>query len=151
MDYTIGGTLEILPMGIYVNDNNMANILSLKEMADYFRVDMYNKKDHTMLVYYNKDKANRFKECRKGLYYLDVSNPEIIPLTTESGNTDYSLLSTVNVNMEFFTCEDIEGADREHDLKNILGLIINFPVLSDDMRRAHASYWPATAILKGKW
>ena len=30
MDYTMRGTLDILPMDIYVNDNSMANILSLK-------------------------------------------------------------------------------------------------------------------------
>ena len=30
MDYTMRGILDILPMDIYVNDNSMANILSLK-------------------------------------------------------------------------------------------------------------------------
>ena len=28
--YTMSGTLEILPMSIYVNDNSMANTLSLQ-------------------------------------------------------------------------------------------------------------------------
>ena len=40
MDYTMRGTMEILPMGIYVNDNSMENTLSLKEVADSFRVTM---------------------------------------------------------------------------------------------------------------
>ena len=75
MEYTMMGTLDILPMGINVNDNSMANILHLKEVADYFRVTMDNKEDHTMLVHYSKDTAYRFKECENGLYYLDVSNP----------------------------------------------------------------------------
>ena len=42
-----------------------------------------------MLVHCRKDKAYRFKEFGKGLYYLNISNPETIPLTTESGNTEY--------------------------------------------------------------
>ena len=43
MDYTTRGTLDILPMGIYVNDNSMANILSLKEVVDSFRVTINTK------------------------------------------------------------------------------------------------------------
>ena len=117
-----------------------------------------------MLVQYSKDKTNRFKECWKGLYYINVANPEITILTTERGNTDYSFLYTVNSNMEYFTREDIEGASRAPDMQHILGwpsnqqlikaltkdLIINCPVLSDDVRRAFAIYGPASDILKGE-
>ena len=75
MYYTMRGTLDILPMGIYVNDNSMANILYLKEVGDSLRVNMDIKEDHEMLFHYSKDNAYCFKECGKGLYYLDVSNP----------------------------------------------------------------------------
>ena len=57
MDYTITSTLDVLHMGIYVNDNSMANILSLKEVAYSFRMTMDIKADHAMLVHYIKDKA----------------------------------------------------------------------------------------------
>ena len=53
MDYTIRGTLEILPMYIYVNDNFAANILSLKELANSFRITMDTKENHAMLVHYS--------------------------------------------------------------------------------------------------
>ena len=53
-----------------------------------------------MLFHYIKDKSYRFNGCGKILYCLIVSNPEIAPLTTESGNTNYYFLSTVNANME---------------------------------------------------
>ena len=43
MNYTIRGTLDILPMGIYVNYNSMVNILYIKEVADYFRGTIDNK------------------------------------------------------------------------------------------------------------
>ena len=75
MECTMRGTLDILHMDIYVNDNYMSKILYLKEVANYFRVTMDNKEDHTMLVQYNKDKSYRFKEFGKGLYNIDASNP----------------------------------------------------------------------------
>ena len=100
MDYTLMGTLEILPMGIYVSYNYMANILSLKEAADYLRMNTDTKEYHTMLFHYIKDKYYRFNGCGKSLYYLNVSNPEITPPTPESGNTNYCFLSTVNAKME---------------------------------------------------
>ena len=75
MEYTTRGTLDILPMGIFVNDNSMENILSLKEVAYYFRLNMNTKEDHEILVHYRKDNTYPFKECGKGLYYIDVSNP----------------------------------------------------------------------------
>ena len=96
------------------------------------------------------------------MYYIKVSNPEIITLTTERGNTDYYFLYTVNVNMEYFTRADIEGSDISRDLQYLLGwlsdkhlinaisknLIIDCPVLSDDVKHDHAIYGPDTAILK---
>ena len=129
-----------------------------------FGVTMDNKEDHKMLVHYSEDKAYRFKECVKSQYYLDVYNPEISPLTTERGDTNYSFLSTVNANLEYFNHADIEGSNRAFELKHLLvwpfyqqlinalnkNSIINCPVLSDDVRRAHVIYGPATASLKGK-
>ena len=165
MDYTMRGTLDILPMDMFLKFNSMANILYLKEVADSFRVTMYTKEDHTMLVHYIKYWDYRFKECGKGLYNLNIYYPEIITLPTERGDTDYYFLSNVNVNMEYFTCADIEGADRARNLQQILvwpsnqklintlsdNLIINCHVLMDNMRHAHAIYRPATSILKWKW
>ena len=116
-----------------------------------------------MLVQYSNDNTCRFRSFGKGLYYLDVSNPDIIPLMTESGNTNYSFLSTVNANMEYFDHVDIEGAYISCDLQHLLGcksdqhiinalsknLIINFLVLLDDVICAHAIYGPDTDMLKG--
>ena len=100
MDYTMRGTLDVLLMYIYANDNSMANILSLNEVAYSFSVTMDTKDYHAILVHYSKGKAYRFMECGKGLYYLHVYNPEIITLTTERSNTNYSFLPTINANME---------------------------------------------------
>ena len=65
MECTMRGTLDILSMGIYVNDNSMANILSLKEVAYSFRMTMDIKEDHTMLVHYRKDKSYRLSNVER--------------------------------------------------------------------------------------
>ena len=57
MDYTIMGTLDLLPIGIYGNDNSVANILSLNKVSNYYRVTMETKEYHVMLVHYSKYKA----------------------------------------------------------------------------------------------
>ena len=51
MDYTIMGILDILSMGIYVNDKSMANILYFKEVTEYFRMTIDTKEDLTILVH----------------------------------------------------------------------------------------------------
>ena len=67
--------------------------------------------------------------------------------------------------MEYLTRSEIEGVDRAHDLQHILGwpsnqhlinslgknLIINFPVLLDNMTHANAICELATNIFKGEW
>ena len=113
------GTLDILPMGIFVNYNSTEEIISIKEVADYLRVTMDTKEYHTMLFHYRK--AYRVKEIGNGLYYLDISNPETIPLTTENSYTNYYYLSTVNSNMEYFNHAEIEGLHRARDLQYLPG------------------------------
>ena len=79
------------------------------------------KDDHVMISHFNKDKAYRFKECGNGLYYLDIYDPEITPLTAKDTITKYSILYTVDANMDYFTPAEIEGDDRARDLQHIRG------------------------------
>ena len=88
VDYNIKGALKIFPMSIYANNYSMANILSPKEVENSSRVTISTNKYHAMLVNFNKDKACCFEEFRNGLYYLDISDPEIVPLTTKDTVTN---------------------------------------------------------------
>ena len=83
---------------------------------------------------------------------------------TERRDTDYYFFCTVNVTLDYFTRAEIEVSYRSRDLKHLIvwpsnkqlikalskNMIINCPVLSDDVRRSHAIYGPATYILKGE-
>ena len=40
---------------------------------------------------------------------------------TESGDTYYYYLSTVNANMDYYTHAEIEGAEISRDLQHLLG------------------------------
>ena len=53
-------TLNISPMIIYVIDESIANILSFKEVENYFYVTMDTNEYHAMLVHFNKDQSKRF-------------------------------------------------------------------------------------------
>ena len=104
---------------------------------------MDTKEDHAILVHYITDRDYCFNKFGKDLYYLNVSNTETIPLMTESDNTDYSFLSSMNMNMEYFHRAVIEGSNRARYLQHLLrwpsnqqlinalskNLIINCPVL----------------------
>ena len=91
MDYTMKDNLNISPMSTYVNDNSMANILSIREVTNYLRVTMYTNEDHTMLINFKKDKAYNFKKSGNSLYNIDIPEPEISPLTSKDNITQYYL------------------------------------------------------------
>ena len=57
MDCTMRGTLDILPIGIYVKCNSITNILSIKEVTYYLHVTIDTKEVRIMLSHYSKDKA----------------------------------------------------------------------------------------------
>ena len=77
---------------------------------------------------------------------------------------DYSFITAVDNNKEYFTRAEIEGVDEARDLQQLLvwpsdqqltkilqdNLIINCHLTSDDVKRATAIYGPVISILKGK-
>ena len=60
-------------------------------MENSLCVTIDTKEDHTMLVHFYKEKEYRFKDCVNGLYYLDISDPEITPLIAKGTVTNYYL------------------------------------------------------------
>ena len=59
-------------------------------MANSFLVKIDTHEYHYMLVRFNKDKVYRFRECGNGLYFLDISDPEIILIPAKYTAVNYS-------------------------------------------------------------
>ena len=111
-----------------------------------------------MLVHVGPATILVFKQCGSGLYYHDTANQ------TSSAVIDYSFLSTVSQNKEYFSRAEIEGADQARILQdniswpstddfkhyissNQLG---NCTVTNDNVTRAEAIDGPQVPLLKGK-
>ena len=156
-DYHMTGHLKLLPWEVFINPVSMANIVLLKDVAAKFRVTMDTKDDASMLVHYADGKAYKFASCRKGLFHMNLSTPDIVEVTTKHAVTPYCLLSTVQANKEYFIRNEIEGADKARDLQHHLdwpadqylieqiknNRITNCPITT-------AIYGKAIPILKGK-
>jgi hypothetical protein len=102
-DYRMTGTLQILPLEVYVNPASMANIVSLKDVYEKYRVMMDTEADPSMLVHHEDGKAYRFKSCGKGLFHMSLTTPDIVEVTDNHNVTPYCFLSTVAANKEYFT------------------------------------------------
>jgi hypothetical protein len=120
-----------------------------------------------MVVTYG-DKVFRFEPYSSGLYYYDtriaptIQNSETTK--TSCNITPYSLLQTVEENKEYFTADEIKGADNARKLQQEIGwpsigaykniiknnLVNNAEVTINNINRAELIYGPATPILQGR-
>ena len=86
-------------MDVHVNEESLATILSLKDVAALpgVRVTMDTEVENAMIV--------NNVQCSDGLYYFDTANAEK-HIITDNDNKDntfaYSFLTTVNENKQFF-------------------------------------------------
>lgn len=99
-DYDKVGDVKLFPFEAYYNPNSMANILSLKEVANKFRITMDTVKERAMCIHIDKHRVLKFTECLEGLYYFDTST--IANNDTNTNVVGYSFLNTVKANKDFF-------------------------------------------------
>jgi hypothetical protein len=158
-DYSEIGTLKLFPFNVYYNPRSLANILSLAQVSEMFRVTMDTNEAHTMMVHVSPNLILRFQQCGSGLYYYDTAANE-----SNSNVISYSFLSTVRNNKDYFNRQEIEGVDRARILQGNIGwlltkdmrnyiasnLSVNCNVTVDDVNRAEAIYGPQVPLLKGK-
>jgi hypothetical protein len=155
------GKLTMLPIDVHFNSKSMANIFSMKDVVSLpnVKVTMDSDKERALIVEF-QGQVFKFEECANGLYYYDTvggikSKNEIIP---------YSFLETVQANKEYFTRQEIKGAEKARliqqeigwpsssTFKTIIGknLISNSGITIDDINRAEAIFGTPTPLLKGK-
>jgi hypothetical protein len=155
------GKLNMLPVDVHFNGGSMANILSMKDVVSLpsVKVTMDSMKERALLVEF-QERVYKFQECANGLYYYDTNNsdkpkPEV---------TNYSCLQTVKDNKEYFTRQEIKGAEAARTLQQEIGwpststfktiisknLIQNSGITVDDIHRAEIIFGTPTPLLKGK-
>lgn len=158
-EYLQRGRLKLFDFQVYFNDASMANILSLSEVANVYRITMDTSTSPSITVHLTDDKQLVFTQCGSGLYYYDTTEDKI-----KSKVTNYSFLSTVSSNKDYFTCREIEQADAARLLQAQIGwpstehfkhivknnLLVNYEITADDISRADAIYGPSIPLLQGK-
>jgi hypothetical protein len=159
-DYSEIGTLKLFPFNVYYNPQPLANILSLAQVSEMFRVTMDTAEAPTMMVHVSPDLILRFQQCGSGLYYYDTAAN-----TNNSNVISYLFLSTVRNNKDYFNRQKNEGADKARILQGNIGWpstkdmrnyiasnqIVNCNVTVDNVNRAEAINDPQVPLLKGKW
>ena len=72
MDYQSKCTLKMFPFDLYFNKDGIANILSMGELADRFRLTMDTDVSQGISFHLNKDKVISFTKFMRRVYYYDT-------------------------------------------------------------------------------
>eukprot|EP00957_Ditylum_brightwellii_P096269 7332464-Ditylum_brightwellii.AAC.1 len=69
--------LKLFEMTVHFNENTMATVLSLSDIAslDGVHLTMNTLEERAILVHLDDGKVIKFKECDDGLYYFDMAAP----------------------------------------------------------------------------
>ena len=127
LTYNTIGSFKYLPIECYFNQKSIANVLSLKSVADAQGYDVImNTNDGPEIYAKHGDTSLKFQQSRTGLYYC-ITN-ELKSFSEEIGNkpTSISLLSTIN---KQYSNADIKRAEYARNLQK-------------------AMMWPSSSIMK---
>ena len=72
-DYHQRGTLKLLDFQVYFNPTSIANILSLSEISDVYRITMDTSALPPITVHINDTDNIVFSKCGSRLYYFDTN------------------------------------------------------------------------------
>ena len=161
------GTLKLLPLKVHFNDNSIANIISLSDIANMDGAKLTMDTSVECAINVHVGDLIQFKECADGLYYYDTkapchanSNPNN---TMHVTNYSTSLVQTVHNNKQLYSKSNVQGADRARMLQEQLGwpsnttftriinnnLVHNSSVTIHDALLAQKNYGTPTPLLKG--
>ena len=85
-DYSERGTLNIINFDAYFNPTSMANILSLSEISETYRITMDTSASPSITVHLHDGTSLVFSKCGSGLYYYDIESAE--PVTPSNGKSN---------------------------------------------------------------
>ena len=153
-------TCNFLPIEVHFNQSSLANILSLKDVANLegASITMDTTVERAINLNYNGEHF-KFLECLDGLYFLDTKT-----LKAKTHLHPYSFVQNVHDIKSSFSNKDIKAADSARRLQEELGwpstntlktiisqnLVTHSPVTVDDIERGTIIYGPPPPLLKGK-
>jgi hypothetical protein len=158
--FDLKSKMKLFPIDVHFNDDSMANILSLKDVAELegVRITMDTSEERAISVHF-QGSIYKFSEHQEGLYYMDMDE-----LKSKDEISPYCFLESVQDNKSYFSDAEIKGADNARILQQEMGwpsntafkniiknnLITNTEVTIDDVNRAELIYGTATPLLQGK-
>ena len=178
VSYDTTGTFKLFNMPVYYNPNTLANVISFKQLArmDGVRITTDTAVEKAMFVHINGNKY-KFKECKDGLYYIDMknldSNKNNTPINfySESSHSSSSnpisllnVIETTNHNKTLYSKQEIRRAEQARHLQQLMGwpgteafkrivrhnLIQNNDITVEDIERAQHIYGTPIALLQGR-
>ena len=100
--------LQFPYVDIFINVNSLANILSMSSVTTKYRVTINSSIGNSVLARTTKSRDPiKYARCGNRIYHFDTGAES----KTKESVVGYSLLSTVDVNNDYFTRREIEGAD----------------------------------------
>ena len=108
--FTKIGDLKLFPFTVHVNEQSMANILSLKDVANIpgIRVTMDTDSSRSIAVLVPEGMSYVFEEGHGGLHHLDTS---YLSKHIKHTTSPYSFLTTVASNKQSFSRQQVQGVD----------------------------------------
>ena len=162
--YSKLGELIMFPMKVHFKKNSMANILSLKSVGDIdgVRIVLDTSVGTSFYVSTTNGTVYEFKQFHNGLYYFDTSTATRSN-KSKTSVTNYSMLQTVDDNKQYFTSNEIKGADLSRKYQEYLfypgtktltkyvanNLINNSQITVDDVNRGELIYGPPVPYIQG--
>ena len=162
---------ELGEMTVYHNPDGIANVLSLKSVAEKHRVTYDSWDRDGVFKVHTKNGVVEFKPTERGLHYLDMSvegdvvqHMLVTADVSEEKNEECMMVTTVRGNLEGHTRHEIGKANEARRLQGMIGnpterefegmvrekLIANCPVTVQDVHNANRIFGPDLANLRGK-
>ena len=116
MDYSESGVVFVLPrLDAFYNPDSLANILSLSEISQYYRVIMDTEESNSITVFISATHCLTLSKIGQGLYTYDTAGrPKLVKLLSQ--RQPICMFSTVAANRESYSIAEVQGAENARTL-----------------------------------
>ena len=142
------------PEPVWFNPHGIANIMSLDNVAKYFRITMDTEADNAMLLHKDDGMTMKFAPTGKGLYYHNLGTED---------SALWTFITTVASKADKYTHRALQRARTARRFQNIIMRpgarqlmdvavthLKGYPLTKADIQAAEDIYGPNLGALKGK-